>query len=504
MMLDPKPPKEEIKDESESESPGIRAISSEPEPGCSNTPDHVVARSKVRTWLGSSLPENVSVSQQNDPDIGFLLNAVKDQAKPKSVDLVAKSHAARYYVSIWDNLVVKDNVLYKLSKKTDSNEETLQLIVPMSLRETIMFQMHNSLTAGHMGTKKTKAKISRYYHWHQMREDINLYVKGCEICGADKKPSKNPRAPMGSLRAGGPWDTLAIDFTGPFPLTPRGNRFILIMSDHFTKYVEVFAVPDQTAETCASRILNDFVSHWGCPLSIHSDQGAAFESKLFKDLCQMLDIRKSRTSARNPRANGQIERYNRTMLKMVRAYLAGEQANWDLNLGCLAGAYRCTPNEATGMSPNLLCFGREIRLPADLMFHHPQAVSNTPTSESEYVQALRNRMLHAHDLAREHLSASGKISKDLYDAKLSFHHYEVGDIVWCLHETRKPGVCPKLEKAYDGPYVVKQKLSSVNFILQLDNEGATRTVHHNKLKIYEGNNPPKWVTRAANLVKRKI
>jgi transposase InsO family protein len=80
------------------------------------------------------------------------------------------------------------------------------------------------------------------------------------------------------------------------------------------------------------RILNDFIAHWGCPLSIHTDQGSAFESKLFKDLCQMLDIRKTRTSSRNPRRNGQVERFNRTLLKMVRAYLAGEQEDWDLNL----------------------------------------------------------------------------------------------------------------------------------------------------------------------------
>jgi hypothetical protein len=72
---------------------------------------------------------------------------------------------------------------------------------------------------------------------------------------------------------------------------------------------------------------------------------------------------------------------------------------------------------------------------------------------------------------------------------LSFHSYEVGDIVWCLHETRKVGVTPKLEKAYDGPYLVVEKFSPISFVVQFDKDGTKRTVHHNKLKLYEGKKP---------------
>lgn len=99
-----------------------------------------------------------------------------------------------------------------------------------------------------------------------------------------------------------------------------------MLTDHFTKYVEVIAVPNQSAEECALRILNDFISRWGSPLVIHSDQGSTFESAVFKkNLCQVLQIKKTRCSARRPQANGQVERFNRSLLKMVLAYLSGEQ-----------------------------------------------------------------------------------------------------------------------------------------------------------------------------------
>ena len=98
-----------------------------------------------------------------------------------------------------------------------------------------------------------------------------------------------------------------------------------------------------TAEVCASRIVNEFIARWGCPLAIHSDQGRTYKSNVFKEMCRMLEIRKSRTSARNPQGSGQSERFNWTLLRMIKAYLCGEQQDWDLHLGCLAGPYRATP-----------------------------------------------------------------------------------------------------------------------------------------------------------------
>ena len=91
---------------------------------------------------------------------------------------------------------------------------------------------------------------------------------------------------------------MATDYLGPFPVTDRGNRYVLLLTDHFSKYVEIIAVPDMTAEVCASSVLNEFISRWGCLLTIHSDQGRTYVSKVFKELCRMLEIRKSRTSVK--------------------------------------------------------------------------------------------------------------------------------------------------------------------------------------------------------------
>lgn len=308
---------------------------------------------------------------------------------------------------------------------------------------------------------------------------------------------------MGHLRSGGPWDTLALDYMGPFPKTERGNKYILVITDQFTKYVEVLAVPNQRAEDCASRLLNEFISRWGAPLKIHSDQGTTFESKIFQELCKLLEVRKTRTSPRNPQGNGQTERFNRTLLKMIKAYLTQEQEDWDMHLGCLAGAYRCTPNESTQFSPNMLCLGREVRLPADLVFPYNDSAVEV-VQYADYVEGLKNKMLHAHAIARKYLKRKAELSKEIYDTKVAEYNYKEGDLVWCLHEIRKVGVTPKLEKRVEGPYVVIKRTSPFNFEIALNNKGSIKVVHHNKLKPYEGVNPPVWARQFSKKLRRKF
>lgn len=153
--------------------------------------------------------------------------------------------------------------------------------------------------------------LQRFY-WFELREDVRIWIAKCEVCGAIKPPSKTARAPLDSMPTGAPWDRLDTDIMGPFPVTPRGNKYILTVTCHFTKWVEIFAIQDQTAATCANYILNDVICQYGSPLSLHSDQGRNYKSDIFKELCELLEIRKTRTSPRNPKGNGQCELFNRS------------------------------------------------------------------------------------------------------------------------------------------------------------------------------------------------
>ena len=196
-----------------------------------------------------------------------------------------------------------------------------------------------------------------------MREDINIWVSKCDVCARNKQPNQNPRGSMGDMRTGAPMNRIAADLIGPLPETLRGNKFILVVTDHFSKWAEAFPVQNKSASTCANFVAKEIVSRFGCPLTIHTDQGGCFESDIFKSLCE---IKKTRTSARNPKCNGVVERYNKTLVKMIKSYISDDQSEWDLYLPFLTAAYRATPQDSSQLTPNLLMLGRETRQPFDL------------------------------------------------------------------------------------------------------------------------------------------
>ena len=115
------------------------------------------------------------------------------------------------------------------------------------MKKNILFQLHDSLISGHLSCKKTKSKTLQSFYWYELKEDIALHIRKCDTCASDKKPIVTPRAPLGSLRSGATGDLIASDYLGPFQVTDRDNRYILLLTDHFTKYVEILAVPDMTA-----------------------------------------------------------------------------------------------------------------------------------------------------------------------------------------------------------------------------------------------------------------
>ena len=184
---------------------------------------------------------------------------------------------------------------------------------------------------------------------------------------------------------------------------------------------------------------------------------------------------------RNPNCNGQTERFNRTLIRMIKAYLKDEQTIWDLNLGCLAGAYRASPNESTQLTPNLLFLGREVRIPTERLIGSAPVCKGEVLSYGDYVDQLRERLKRAHSVACKNIGKSSVKQKDRYDVKVYQTLYEVGDY-WYLAETCRPGRCPKLNRDFEGPYVITKKLNPLDFQIQVDRFGTSKPVHHDRYR----------------------
>ena len=126
---------------------------------------------------------------------------------------------------------------------------------------------------------------------------------------------------------------MASDILGPVTLAEKSRaRYILVMSDLFTKYAVTVALQDMTAATVANAIIDEWIMKFGAPDVIHTDQGSNFNSELMQDICRIFMIEKTRTTPYHPQGNGQVERFNRVIADTLSKYCAEKPQEWDVYL----------------------------------------------------------------------------------------------------------------------------------------------------------------------------
>ena len=433
-------------------------------------------------WALPKLSE-LREKQLADPDIAPIIKWKEEGRRPSGKEISIQSPATRQYWLYWEALFLTEGVLFRRFAKRDGVGHYVQFIVPRTMTDAIMYQAHNALSAGHLGRKKTSERLLRRFFWYQMREDCDIWIERCDTCASVKKPPKKARAPLGEMLVGAPLDRVAMDTLGMLPETPRMNRCIMVMSDNFTKWAELLALINQQAKTCSDALTFNVFCRYGYPQELHSDQGRNFESQIFKELCTLFEIRKTRTSPGNPRCNGQVEQFNATLVKMIKSYLKGEQTDWDLALGALAGAYRASIHSSTGFTPNMMMLHREIEPPIAVMFgtHHHESYP----SYGEYVADMKSKMQKAHDVARAYLGKAARRYKEMYDTKVNQNEYSIGDLVWLETDISQLDITPKLRVPYEGPYMIWRKVGPLDYELYMSRD-KKKIVHHNKLKRYHG------------------
>ena len=175
-----------------------------------------------------------------------------------------------------------------------------------------------------------------------MRKDVNKWYKECLDCAESKGPPTKPHGKLRKMFAGAPLDLVAIDILSGLPVKPDGLKYVLVVTDYFSKWTEAYALPDAEASACMQVLYNQFFARFGLPRQLHSDQRKNFESKLFAELCKLAGINKTRTIPFHPRSDGQTERMNRTILQMLRTSARDNPINWPLKLPSILAAYRMT------------------------------------------------------------------------------------------------------------------------------------------------------------------
>ncbi len=430
------------------------------------------------------LPD-VCEAQQRDADIGPIITWIESGPRPEWSVVAPYSAALKCYWAQWDSLRVKEGVLYRLWESPRGDQTVWQLIVPRSLQQDVFQQLHCSPTAGHFGVTKTLRRVRERFYWARNHQDVSDWCRSCTACASRKGPMRRPRAPMAQYNVGVPIERVALDILGPLPVSEAGNKYLLIVADYFTKWPEGYPLPNQEATTVAEALVREFVCRFGVPREIHSDQGRNFESLVFTEMCRLLGMKKTRTTALHPQSDGMVERYNRTIAAQLSIFVDQHQRDWDQHVPLLLMAYRSAVHESTRCTPARLMFGRDLRLPVDLLYGRPEERENT----THYVEALQEKLDKVHDFARERIKLSSDRMKRYYDVRATGDQLNEGDLVWLYNPQRKKGITPKFQRPWQGPFRILKRINDLVYRIQLKPTTKPRVVHYNRLWKYHGDDP---------------
>jgi len=294
-------------------------------------------------------------------------------------------------------------------------------------------------------------------------------------------PNPRIRPPMGGLLATKPLEILAIDFTVLEPAAD-GRENVLVMTDVFTKFTCAVPTRDQKATRTAKVLVKEWFFRYGIPLTVHLDQERNFESEVISELCRLYGIKKSRTTPYHPQGNAQCERFNRTMHDLLRTLPPCKKRKRPEYLLELLYVYNATPHSLTMYSPHYLMFGREARLPTDLLLGEDEDVDERPI---DWLEAHQSRLRDAYQRAGEHLQLQAEKRRDHHSEEEYHIPIQKGQLVYLRNHVRGRN---KIQDAWDStPYKVVDVpadfYGSVYTVEPANYPGQTKKVHRSNLEL---------------------
>ncbi len=366
-----------------------------------------------------------------------------------------------------------------------------QIVVPESMRDTILQANHSSTLGGHQAYHRTYLKIKNRYYWSTMNADVRNFIRRCGPCEQDKDASIKNVPTYGMKISPQPFFAISIDLTGPFKADEYHNTYILVVSCLFTRFRILAPLKDSKSATVAEALYNNFICIFGSPVILLSDNAQAFLSSVWFDVMKLLKISSKTSSAYHAQGNAITERVMRDIKSTLRRFIVQHKFNWSTILPSIAFAINTSQNRSTGFSPYYLVFGREARNPVDSVY---DISSDEYNRVSPYLMSLVKRLSNAHDIVdtelRNIINKHRVQNEKLGESRL----FQIGDKVRMF--IAKPCksneiIGRKLLCHWLGPFVISEVISPINYRVTCEYTTKAdniikydRVVHVSRIKLY--------------------
>ena len=280
-------------------------------PGRQNLVADALSRAEITTVDSSQgcdnlVEQEMREDQKRDFYLGPIWRYIVKEKYPKDATKAQKHAIAKDS----NDFVVKNKVLYRL------HGDKVLLAIPAKQRSLLLYSVHESLNAMHPGVTKTLQRIKDRYWFPKMYQAVEDYIRECPSCQHRKNP-QSKRVPLGTFLAKTPFETVSVDFLGPFTTSSDGYKHILVFTDHFTKWCVIVPTKDQLTTTVAQVYIERVFCVFGASKRLLSDRGKTFMSKLMTEVNKKLSVKQKHTTPYHPQCNGQVEIYNKTIANML-------------------------------------------------------------------------------------------------------------------------------------------------------------------------------------------
>lgn len=413
--------------------------------------------------------QSLRINQRSDPILEAIINFLYNRQLPATTVMqsMVKIHAADCFM--------ENDLLWRRIKR-QGNPPHVVLFVPEAMKMDILAEAHGGQFTGHDGIFKTKERILMCYYWPGMDKDINDFIKRCVKCQQRAKVAQKPHTELQPLpQCSAPNQRVHADLFGPLKTSGSGKKYILCITDAFTKYVELVALPDKEAETVAQGLFNRWICRYGSPLQITTDGGKEFCAKLSNQLYQLMDIDHLTTSPYHPQCNSQAEIVNKTIAKYLSSFVDQTTLDWEIYLPPLMFSYNTSMHSTTKFTPYFLTFGQKARAP-----HFPSPDISRKFYGESTIDEMWMRLQKARQLAIQNNDQVRDNYEQKYNKDVVPINYTVGQEVFLdehnfLHKNRK------LAPQYSGPHVIEKIIGKTNAQLRLKN-GKSTIIHFNRIK----------------------
>lgn len=415
---------------------------------------HVDALSRCHSILileANTFERVLTIRQNQDPEIVSIREKL-ERAEDKFYEL-------------------RDGLVYRKCK----NGKVI-FFVPQSLVYNVIRTCHDDL--GHIGVDKVVDKLMSVYWFPSLRQKVKLYIENCLKCIEFSPKSGKVEGYLHSIpKKSVPFDTIHVDHYGPLEKTKKGNKYVFSVIDSVTKFIKLYACKSTKSEETIAH-LNEYFRNYRVPKRIISDRGTCFTSKAFLDLLEEKSIKQVLIAVGTPRANGQVERFNRDLTPML-AKMCDSPKKWDLILENVEYSINNTICRSTGETPSRLLFG----------VNQSGQVNDKIRLELELYDESKNSLENMRQAASERIEKSQENNERAYNEKRKNPTvYSVGDYVMIKNFDCTPGVNKKHIPSFKGPYVVKKVLDHDRYIVtdiegfQLTQLPYTGTVRPDQMK----------------------